>query len=484
MNKILKASTLCLGLLSASVALVSCDDDKLFTTDYQLVHPIDQIIFLCGEGDEYPMAVGSTYQLQWTVGPEDVDDPSIVFKSSDESIATVTQDGLIKAVGVGDATITATPPIGFGATASLLVHVKESVVLTTAIDVAVEGEVPECYYESDVVQLSATILPTDHDYSYITWSSSNESIATVDDNGKVTLIKEGEVTITAHSNDGSGVTGSWTTKVYKMVNVERLAIAPLKDEVCVDRGSFNLDVTYYPEDATAGSVEWSSSNEAVATVERGKVTPKGFGSCTITGTAPSGNTASVQVTVANGWRIWDVENNWGSFWASGSGCGNDKNGVRPGYYRVTFPATTGKYRADFSWQGVSANDPVYMNVNEYPILAMRIDHLSNKGADLKLGTHGNIKFDAVDSYSGTNSGAPNPSMIYLSDGSYLFYYGNLAEKFPDGDIAWRVFGFKVADWLNDAINANEAYYDIKWVRTFKSVAEAEAFANSEIAAGE
>jgi hypothetical protein len=125
-----------------------------------------------------------------------------------------------------------------------------------------------------------------------------------------------------------------------------------------------------------------------------------------------------------------------------------------------------------------------MNVNEYPILAMRIDHLSNKGADLKLGTHGNIKFDAVDSYSGTNSGAPNPSMIYLSDGSYLFYYGNLAEKFPDGDIAWRVFGFKVADWLNDAINANEAYYDIKWVRTFKSVAEAEAFANSEIAAGE
>jgi uncharacterized protein YjdB len=484
MNKILKASTLCLGLFSASVALVSCDNEKLYTTDYELVHPLDEIIFLCGEGEEYPMAIGSTYQLEWAVGPEDADDKTIVFKSSDESIATVTEDGLIKAVGLGDATITATPPIGFGATATLLVHVKESVVLTSAIEVAPEVENEDYYYESDVVQLVANILPADHDYNYLTWSTSDASKATVNEDGLVTLVSEGDVTITASATDGSGVKGTWSTHVYKMVNVESLTIAPLSGEVCIDRGAFNLDVTYLPAGATAGSVVWTSSNEEVATVERGKVTPKGFGTCTIIGTAPSGSNASVQVTVANGWRIWDVDNNWGSFWASGSGCGNSKNEARPGYYRITFPATTGKYRADFSWQGVSANTPVYMNVSEYPILAMRIDHLSNKGADLKLGTHGNIKFDAVDVNSGTNVGSPNPSTIVLSDGSYLFYYGTLADKYPDGAIAWRVFGFKVADWLNDAIDANEPYYDIKWVRTFKSLADAEAFANSEIAAGE
>jgi hypothetical protein len=116
-------------------------------------------------------------------------------------------------------------------------------------------------------------------------------------------------------------------------------------------------------------------------------------------------------------------------------------------------------------------------------LAIRIDHLSNKGADLKIGTHGNIKMDAVDVNSGVNVGSPNPKTIVLSDGSYLFYYDTLAAKYPDGAIAWRVFGFKVADWIQDAIDKNEAYYDIKWVRTFKSLSEAESFANSEVAAG-
>jgi uncharacterized protein YjdB len=483
MNKIIKASALSMGLLAVSAAITSCDDEKLFTTDYDMVYPIDDIQFICGEGEEYPLEVGKTYQLEWTVGPENVDDKTIVFKTSDESIATVSQTGLITAVAEGDALISATPPIGFGATATLLVHVKEHVVFTEGIELNVVGEIPEAYYESDQVQLSATILPEDHDYSYLTWSSSDESTATVDENGLVNLIKQGDVTIYASANDGTNVKGSWSTHIYKMINVEDISIAAVTDEVCIDRGAFALNVTYTPADATVGTVVWTSSDESVATVERGNVTPTGFGSCTITGTAPNGKSASVQVKVANGWRIWDVENNWGKFWASGSGCGNDKNGVRPGYYRITFPASTAKYRADFSWQGVSASNPVYMNVAEYPILAIRIDHLSNKGADLKIGTHGNIKMDAVDVNSGVNVGSPNPKTIVLSDGSYLFYYDTLAAKYPDGAIAWRVFGFKVADWIQDAIDKNEAYYDIKWVRTFKSLSEAESFANSEVAAG-
>lgn len=484
MNKILKASTLCLGLYAASAAIVSCDDEKLFTTDYTMVYPIDNIQFQCGEGDEYPMQPGQTYQIKWIVGPKDIDDDTIVFSSSDESIATVSQSGLITAVAPGDVLITATPPIGFGATATLLVHVKEHVVLTEQIIVAVDGDEAEEYYVSDQVQLSATILPADHDYNYLTWSSADESVASVDANGLVTLLKEGTATITATANDGTNVKGSWSVQVRKMVNVEDLSIIPLTDEVCIDRGTFALDVTYSPAGATVGTVVWSSSDESIASVERGKVTPKGFGSCTITGTAPNGKTASVQITVANGWRIWDVDNNWGQFLSATSGAVNDKNGVRPGYFRITFPASTAKYRADFSWQGISANNPVYMNVAEYPILAMRIDHLSNKGADIKIGTHGNLKLDAVDSYSGVNVGSPNPKTIVLADGSYLFYYDSLASKYPDGAIAWRVFGVKVADWVQDAIDKDAAYYDIKWIRTFKSIADAEAFANGEVAAGE
>ena len=106
-------------------------------------------------------------------------------------------------------------------------------------------------------------------------------------------LKAGEVTISALTHDHSGVYGSYVLKVVEYIPVEHVAIEPYTDMICVSMGDIALDVTYTPADATLGSVDWVSSDENVATVDLGIVTPKGFGTTVITATCrATGETAS------------------------------------------------------------------------------------------------------------------------------------------------------------------------------------------------
>lgn len=475
-RRILNTSILSVGFSALCLLATGCDDDKIFTTDYTLVRPVDKIVFNCGEGDEYPMTPGMTYQIDWTVGPEEVDDDSIVFRSSDESVATVSETGLITAVSVGDAIISALPPIGFGAEARLMVHVKENVVLASEILVSLDGTPAEFYYESDVVQLQAVILPSDHDYNHLVWSSSDESTATVDETGKVTLIKEGDVTITASATDGSGVKGSWSNHIFRMVDVEDLSIAPLTEEVCLDYGAFDLDVTYSPLGSTTGSVEWTSSDESVAVADRGRVRPIGFGRCTITGTAPNGKSASVEVTVASGLRIWDCTNRW-RLWKAGSNAKFD-------YFDKTLKVTMSEMSAGGNWRGdiqltASGDNPAWFDFGEYPILAFRAN----------IPPNGRNTLDAV-SIDGINCGGPQSNEgryetnkpITLSDGTKLYYY-NIASKYSTtAPTGFSLYQIKVADIPAEDVPASKSY-NVYWIRTFKSMEEMQAFAEADIAAG-
>ncbi len=95
----------------------------------------------------------------------------------------------------------------------------------------------------------------------------------------------------------------------------------------------------------AGSVQWESNNESVATVNRGVVTPVGFGSAVITATCTAtGQTATIEVTVANGKYFWNGANGF-----KGWICSNDQADEErtADYWRVFFPDPgTGKWRRD------------------------------------------------------------------------------------------------------------------------------------------
>ena len=158
--------------------------------------------------------------------------------------------------------------------------------------------------------MTYNILPENHTYSYLTWKSSDEGIATVDENGKVTGVEPGNVTIYAYTHDDSGVIGKIDLKILPYIPVEDITIRPYDDMLYMDE-VITLDYTFTPESATASTVEWTSSDDKIVTVKQGKVTAVGFGTAVVTARCIANDkSASVTITVEAGAWIWDKRNNF------------------------------------------------------------------------------------------------------------------------------------------------------------------------------
>lgn len=146
-------------------------------------------------------------------------------------------------------------------------------------------------------QLTATVTPANATDKSVTWSSSNTSVATVNNSGLVTAKSPGTVTITCKANDGSGVSATCTVTVVILVENITLNNSSVTLE---ESKTHQLTATVTPSNATDKSVTWSSSNTSVATVSSsGLVTAKTAGTATITCKANdgSGKSASCKVTV-------------------------------------------------------------------------------------------------------------------------------------------------------------------------------------------
>lgn len=145
----------------------------------------------------------------------------------------------------------------------------------------------------DDATLTATINPSNATDKSITWSSSNPSVATVN-NGKVTAVGTGNATITATAG---GKSASCTVTVSE-ANVAVTGVTLSQTTLTLNpNGSATLTATVNPANATEQAVTWSSSNPSVAAVNNGKVTAVGAGSATVTATAGS-KSASCAVTVS------------------------------------------------------------------------------------------------------------------------------------------------------------------------------------------
>ena len=144
--------------------------------------------------------------------------------------------------------------------------------------------------------LTATVLPEDATDKSVTWSSDNESVATVAD-GVVTAVAVGTVHITAKTNDGSNLSATCAITVNpKTINVASIAITPTTANLKVGDAE-TLTLTILPEDAEDKSVIWSSDNESVATVVDGVVTAVAAGTANITVKTNDGSNLSATCVV-------------------------------------------------------------------------------------------------------------------------------------------------------------------------------------------
>ena len=238
---------------------------------------------------------GNTHKLTATVLPENTtDSKSVSWSSSNEAVATVSEDGTITAKSAGTAIITATSSNGKTADCTVTVSKKEIPITEVHLDKS-----SATLTEGDSTTLVATVLPENTtDGKSIKWSSSNVAVATVDLMGKVTAKSAGTAVITATSENGKTASCAITVE-KKLIPITEVSLSESAVGI-IEGNTHKLTATVLPENTTdSKSVSWSSNNEAVATVsEDGTITAKSAGTAVITATSTNGKTAGCTVTVS------------------------------------------------------------------------------------------------------------------------------------------------------------------------------------------
>lgn len=258
---------------------------------------------------------------------------TIEWTSSDESVATVDETGTVTAVAAGEANVTASVK---DADIAASTHIK---VVVTPTGVAAPESIDLVTNGENTKDLDAKLVPADATDVKLAYESSDESVATVDETGKVTAVANGECTITTYvtaktedaeaselsaaaveaadseETDDSVATMpedlaamdsafgvvpedlKAETKVTVTTNVESVTLDKTEGVLTVGN-TVTVTATVTPDTTTNASVTWSSSDEAIATVDsEGKITAVAPGTATITATSDSNPDASAAYAV-------------------------------------------------------------------------------------------------------------------------------------------------------------------------------------------
>ena len=247
------------------------------TDDAPAVTPETAATGESAETDEKLAKAASKLTVEWT--------------SSDESVATVDATGMVVAVSAGEADITAS------VTDSEMSAVCKVTVKVTAKDITVPENLDVKLNDENETAVEATVSPADATDVEVSYASTDEAVATVDKDGKVQVLQPGECDIvTTLTQEGEKVAEK-KTHIKAFYEVESVTLDKAEGILTVGN-TVTLNAAVLPEEvADETTIEWSSSNEKVATVDsNGKVTAVSSGNATITATVGE-ESANYEVTV-------------------------------------------------------------------------------------------------------------------------------------------------------------------------------------------
>ena len=237
---------------------------------------------------------GGEQTITVTISPSNATNKKYTLTSSDSNILTVDENGKVKAIKSGEATITVTTTDG-NKTASCKVTVTPKVIPAEKINLEKSELSLE---EGSEVTITYTLTPENATDTSVTWSSSDSTVVAVDENGKLTAVMEGEAIVTAATADGSKTATCKVMVTPKVILVEKINLG--KAELSLEEGSEeNITYTITPENATDTSITWSSSDPNIVVIdENGRLIAVKEGVATITATTADGSkTATCKVTV-------------------------------------------------------------------------------------------------------------------------------------------------------------------------------------------
>lgn len=243
------------------------------------------------ETEQARVRKGGRLTLAAVAQPEGKTDGRLVWSSSDGSVASVDEEGVVSGKSKGEAVITVTAVDG-GYTAECRVRVYQPVTELRMDNRSVTVDT------GNDIQLTATILPYDADNKSIVWSSDNPDVADVNGKGVVTGVKAGQTVIRATSED-EGISDFCVVTVNQPVTGVSLSKSELSFGKIGD--AEQLVASVQPADATNKELNWSSSDESVAIVSNGRVLCSGYGSAIVyVTTVDGGYMASCVVTADDG----------------------------------------------------------------------------------------------------------------------------------------------------------------------------------------
>lgn len=263
-------------VLLGAALLLSCSKEKEIPVQSVSVNPATLSI-----------TVGDTAPLTAVITPSDASAKEVAWSSSLTSVATVSSTGVVTATGVGSVVISAV--VG-GKTGTCTVTVGKRIIDVTSVTLDKESLNLE---KGDNAQLTATVNPKDATDKTVTWSSSNPTVVSVDQSGRLSALAGGEAVITAQAGDCKATCPVSVTVPVSSIALNQNSLVMAPDETAT------LTAFLSPEDVTAVTIAWSSSDKNIVTVDNeGNVKAVNSGHAVITAQAGACKaTCDVVVTV-------------------------------------------------------------------------------------------------------------------------------------------------------------------------------------------
>ena len=202
--------------------------------------------------------VGGSGKIRYSVLPGNATNTNVTFKSLNEKVATVDANGVVTGVSEGNADIVITTEEG-GFEAKCTVRVDG----IYARGIERVGDKTVTMGLNQTRQLQVKITPSDTTNKNVQWTSSNNSVATVDSNGVITSKNSGSTIITATTHN------ELKTEFFIEVETSVTNITLNSNEINLNTGgTFKLDATVNPSNASNKNIKWISANESIATVDQ------------------------------------------------------------------------------------------------------------------------------------------------------------------------------------------------------------------------
>ena len=296
-----KGNVTAVGVGTATISVVALDSGVFATCKVEVSkeEPSEVLVTSISlDKATYSMQPGEKVALTPTILPSNATNTKVEWIVDKEDVLAVDQDGVVTALSEGTATVAVIAKDGSNKKATCLITVEtkeEDIAVSKITMVQGSAELPV----GEELQLMYLISPSNASNQNVTWSSSDESVLIVDDNGKITALSEGHADITVTTQDGSKTA---TCKVTVVAEQEEIVVKDITldcDSWTMKPGeSKTLNAVISPDNAANQTLEWKSSDTSVVEVDKnGKMTAFAEGKATITVTTANGKVAYCNVIV-------------------------------------------------------------------------------------------------------------------------------------------------------------------------------------------